>query len=184
MIKNFSFKLSIFFLIVSCSQPIVQKDDRGYHAKIGDSVGNINFTLTDGSTISLNQLKGKVIVLQFTASWCSVCRKEMPFLEEEVWMKYKDDDFILIGVDYDEPLEKVIAFKQKMKTTYPMAIDPDGKIFMKFSYKGSGVTRNVIIGKDGKIAYLTRLFDREEFDEMKKEISDLLNSDTNNSTLR
>ncbi len=101
----------------------------------------------------------------------------MPFLEEEVWQKYKNDDFIFIGVDYDEPIDKVIAFKQKMKTTYPMAIDPGGKIFLKFSYKGSGVTRNVIIDKEGKIAYLTRLFDREEFDEMKKEISDLLNSD-------
>jgi peroxiredoxin len=174
MILRFSIKLTILILIVSCTQPVDQKGDRGYHAKIGDTVGDINFTLTDNTTINLNQLKGKVIVLQFTASWCSVCRKEMPFLEEEVWQKYKNDDFILIGVDYNEPIEKVIAFKQKMKTTYPMAIDPDGSIFLKFSYKGSGVTRNVIINKDGKIAYLTRLFDRDEFDEMKEKIAELM----------
>ena len=177
MILKFFAKLTVLIIIVSCNQTIEQIDDRGYHAKVGDTVGEINFSLTDGTLIRLNELRGKVVVLQFTASWCSVCRKEMPFLEDEVWQKYKNDDFILIGVDYDEPIDKVIAFKKKMKTTYPMAIDPSGEIFMKFSYKGSGVTRNVIIDKDGRIVYLTRLFDREEFDEMKKEISNLLNSD-------
>ena len=174
MIQKLFLKTILLFIVISCSQHIDEKDERGYHVKIGDKVSNINFTLTDGSIISLDDFKGKVVVLQFTASWCSVCRKEMPFLEEEVWQKYKNDDFILIGVDYDEPIEKVIAFKTKMKTTYPMAIDPNGKIFLKFSVVGSGVTRNVIIDKDGKVAYLTRLFDRKEFDEMKDKISELI----------
>ncbi len=98
----------------------------------------------------------------------------MPFLEEEIWQKYKDQDFMLIGVDYDEPIDKVKAYTEKMKITYPMALDPGGKIFLKFSYKNSGVTRNVVIDKDGKIAYLTRLFDREEFDEMKEKIDELV----------
>ncbi len=172
------FPLSFIVLVLfSCAQPkskTVNQSDRGYHVKIGDTVSNINFTLTDGSVISLNELKGKVVVLQFTASWCSVCRKEMPHLEKDVWQKYKNDDFMLIGVDYDESLEKVIAFKQKMNITYPMALDPNGEIFLKFSKKGSGVTRNVVIDKTGKIVYLTRLFDMEEFDAMKNEISDLL----------
>lgn len=137
-------------------------------------MGDINFTLTDGSNLLLSDLKGKVVVLQFTASWCSVCRKEMPFLEREVWQKYKDNDFVLIGVDYDEPLDTVIAFTEKMKTTYPMALDPGGDIFAKFAYKKSGVTRNVVIDKEGKIAYLTRLFDREEFDSMKDKIEELV----------
>ncbi len=174
MIQKLFLKTFLFFLVISCTQPVDEKDGRGYHVKIGEKVNNINFTLTDGSVISLDDFKGKVVVLQFTASWCSVCRKEMPYLEEEVWQKYKNDDFILIGVDYDEPIEKVIAFKKKMKTTYPMAIDPNGEIFLKFSIVGSGVTRNVIIDKDGKIAYLTRLFDRKEFNEMKDKISVLL----------
>ncbi len=164
----------ILFLFVSCSEKVKEQGDRGYHVKVGDKVENINFTLTDGSVISLDNLKGKVVVLQFTASWCSVCRKEMPFLEKEVWQMHKDKDFMLIGIDYDEPLDKVLAFTEKMKTTYPMALDPDGEIFLKFSYNKSGVTRNVVIGKDGKIAYLTRLFDREEFDRMKEKIEGLL----------
>lgn len=160
----------VTFLFTSCEEKQTEQEDRGYHVEVGDKVENIKLNLIDSSTILLDQLKGKVVVLQFTASWCSVCRKEMPFLESEVWQKYKDDDFILIGVDYDEPLEKVIKFKEKMNITYPIALDPGGEIFHKFAYKGAGVTRNVVIGKDGKIKYLTRLFDREEFDKMKEEI--------------
>ena len=173
---NFNIYSSLLFiaLLFSCEPKIEEEGGRGYHVRVGDKVENIDLQLIDGSVLNINDLKGKVVVLQFTASWCSVCRKEMPYLEEEVWQKYKNDDFILIGVDYDEPIEKVIAFKKKMKTTYPMAIDPNGEIFLKFSVKGSGVTRNVIIDKGGKIAYLTRLFDREEFDKMKEKISVLL----------
>jgi peroxiredoxin len=83
-------------------------------------------------------------------------------------------DFVLIGVDYDEPLDTVIAFVEKMKTSYPMALDPQGDIFAKFAYKNSGVTRNVVIDREGKIAYLTRLFNKEEFDLMKGKIEELI----------
>ncbi len=168
------FCFSIFLFLFSCTQEHKEQSNRGYHVKVGDKVENIVFNLTDSTTISLDNLKNKVVVLQFTASWCSVCRKEMPFLESEVWQKYKNNDFVLIGVDYDEPIYKAIAFKDKMNITYPMALDPGGEIFFKFSNKGSGVTRNVIIGKDRKIAYLTRLFDREEFDSMKAAIDKLV----------
>ncbi|MEJ2594366.1 MAG: TlpA disulfide reductase family protein [bacterium] len=149
-------------------------DDRGYIVRVGDEAPNIQLQLTDGSSFTLDELKGKVVVLQFTASWCSVCRKEMPHLEKEVWLPNKDRDFILIGVDYDEPLEKVISFKEKMKITYPMALDPGAEIFALFAHKKSGVTRNVVIDRTGHIAFLTRLFDREEFDGMKTKIQELL----------
>ena len=78
------------------------------------------------------------------------------------------------GVDYDEPIEKVIAFQEKMKTTYPMALDPGAEIFAQFALKRSGVTRNVVIDKEGKIAFLTRLFDKKEFNAMKKKIAEIL----------
>ena len=152
------------------------KNNRGYIVELGDIPENINFNLIDGSTTSLDALKGKVVVLQFTASWCSVCRKEMPHLEKEVWQRFKNEDFILIGVDYDEALDKVIAFKNQMKVTYPMALDPDAEIFQQFAHKKSGVTRNVVLNKEGKIVFLTRLYDPTEFQLMVNKIEDLLKS--------
>jgi peroxiredoxin len=173
-LKILFFVALLFLTIIACNSPETY-ENRGYIAEVGDAVPNIEFQLIDGSTTSLKLLKGKVVVLQFTASWCSVCRKEMPHLEKEVWQRFGDKDFVLIGVDYDEPLEKIIKFQENMGTTYPMALDPNADIFGLFAHKKSGVTRNVVIDKQGKIAFLTRLFDREEFDSMIDKIVELLN---------
>lgn len=174
--KFISLIIIIVLLFVNCENTNTKREnlERGYLVNIGDKPENIEFTLTDGSTINLNKLKGKVVVLQFTASWCSVCRKEMPHLEGEVWQRFKNDDFILIGVDYDEPLEKVIEFKNQMKISYPMSLDPGAEIFSKFAHKKSGVTRNVVINKNGEIAFLTRLYERKEFEKMVLKIEELL----------
>ncbi len=109
-------------------------------------------------------------MLQFTASWCSVCRQEMPFIEKEIWIPGKKTDLVVIGIDRDEPLDKVLKFKKDMAVSYPLALDPGADIFGLYALKEAGVTRNVIIDRKGKIIFLTRLFDREEFDLMKKAI--------------
>jgi hypothetical protein len=99
----------------------------------------------------------------------------MPHLENEIWQPNKNSDFILIGVDYDEPLNKVEDFVKQMKVTYPMALDPGGEHFSRFAHQKSGVTRNVVIDREGKIVFLTRLYDPTEFNEMKKTINEMLN---------
>lgn len=149
----------------------------GYIVKVGQQMPDIEMELCDGTKVSTASLKGKVVMLQFTASWCSVCRKEMPHIEKDIWLKHKNNtDFALFGVDMDEPLEKVKAFQETMKTTYPLALDPGAKIFYSFATKGAGVTRNVIIDKSGKIVYMTRLFKKDEFKEMVDVIDLLLKS--------
>lgn len=162
----------LLFVFTSC---LGQKfENRGYIVNVGDTVPEITLQLTDGTQLNLEELRGKIVVLQFTASWCGVCRREMPHLEKEVWQRFKDDGFLLIGVDYDEPLEKVVKFQKDIGTTYPMALDPNADIFALFAHKKAGVTRNVVIDQSGKIAFLTRLFNREEFDGMVGKIEELL----------
>ncbi len=147
----------------------------GYKVKIGEKAPDIKMELTDGTLVTSANLKGKVTMLQFTASWCGVCRREMPHIEKEIWQKHKaNDDFVLIGVDLDEPVEKVKQFAKDMKITYPLALDPGGKIFYSFAKEGAGVTRNVIIDRSGRIVYMTRLFKKEEFNGMKEVIESLL----------
>lgn len=150
-------------------------EDYGYIVKTGQQVPDVKMKFTDGTTVTTADLKGKVVMLQFTASWCGVCRREMPHIEKEIWLKHKNrNDFALIGIDLDEPLETVRKFASDMKITYPLALDPKGEIFYTFAAKGAGVTRNVIIDRTGKIVYMTRLFKEEEFNEMKKVIDKLL----------
>ncbi|MCK3684744.1 TlpA disulfide reductase family protein [Maribellus sp. YY47] len=150
-------------------------EDYGYIVKLGQQVPDVTMELTDGKKITTSDLKGKVVMLQFTASWCSVCRKEMPHIESQIWQKHKDNkDFVLVGVDMNEPIDKVKKFKEDIKVTYPLALDPGGKIFYTFAAEGAGVTRNVIIDKTGKIVYMTRLYKEDEFREMVDVIDYLL----------
>lgn len=153
----------------------VEPDERGYIVKVGDESPDFKMQLIDGKTITKKDLIGKVAVLQFTASWCSVCRKEMPHLEKEVWQKFKAKDFILIGVDRDEPLDVVQEFTKEIKVTYPMALDPGADIFALFAAREAGVTRNIVIDQTGKIVFLTRLFEEKEFKAMIAKIDALLN---------
>lgn len=149
--------------------------DYGYIVKIGQQLPDFEMTLASGEKVKTSDLKGKVVMLQFTASWCGVCRKEMPHIESEIWLKHKgNSNFRLYGIDLDEPVEKVKKFADDMKITYPLALDPGGKIFYTFAAQGAGVTRNVIIDKTGKIVYMTRLYKEDEFKEMIKVIELLL----------
>ena len=113
-------------------------------------------------------------MLQFTASWCSVCREEMPHIEKEIWKIYKRVGLKVIGIDRDEPADVVKRFAKEVKVTYPIALDPGADIFALFADRNSGVTRNIIIDTDGTISFLTRLFDPKEYLGMKKMIHSLL----------
>ena len=153
-------------------------DDRGYIIKVGDMAPDFTVQTTAGETIKLSELRGKVVMLQFTASWCVVCRKEMPFIERDIWQKHKDKpSFYLLGVDRDEPLDKVNEFAKQTGVTYPMALDPGGDVFALYAERKAGITRNVIINKEGRIVMLTRLYNEEEFAEMCKKIDELLAND-------
>lgn len=149
--------------------------EHDYLVKVGDMAPDFTITFTDGSEITLSSLRGAVVMLQFTASWCGVCRKEMPFIEKDIWQRHKDSKgFVLIGIDRDEPLEKVIEFGRKTGITYPLGLDPNGDIFGLYALKTAGITRNVLIGRDGKIIMLTRLFEEKEFASLVREIDELL----------
>ncbi len=142
----------------------VVADSLGNIVKVGDIAPDFTCTLTDGKTVKLSDLRGKVVMLQFTASWCGVCRKEMPFIEKDIWLKHKGNpNFFLMGVDRDEPLETVLKFAESTGVTYPLALDPGADIFAKYALRDAGITRNVLIDKEGKIVMLTRLYKEDEF---------------------
>jgi peroxiredoxin len=167
-----------FLMLVSAKAQTPAKEipaDYGYIIKIGQQVPDFSLTTTDGKTIRMADLKGKIVMLQFTASWCSVCRKEMPHIEADIWKKYKSNpNFALFGIDLDEPKDIVEKFAKDIPVTYPLTLDPKGGIFYQFAEKNAGVTRNVIVDKTGKIVFMTRLYKEDEFQEMKKVIADLL----------
>ena len=164
----------IFFLVCIAIALNQTPDDRGYIVNVAEKSPDFILDFPDGSQISLKDLKGQVTLLQFTASWCHVCREEMPHIEKEIWKVYKNIGLNVIGIDRDEPAEVVTSFAKEVQVTYPLALDPGADIFALFADRDSGVTRNIILGTDGKIVFLTRLFEMQEFNDMKRVIHNLL----------
>ena len=149
--------------------------EHDYLVKVGDMAPDFSLPMTDGTTFTLSEQRGKVVMLQFTASWCGVCRREMPHIESEIWQRHKDNaNFVLVGVDREETKEVVDAYTQKVGTTYPMALDTAANAFASYALRRSGITRNVLIDRDGKIVKLTRLYNEEEFSGLVKAIDSLL----------
>ena len=84
----------IFLNVNKTEAQTIQKEipaDYGYIVKLGQTVPDFDIVLPDGTKTNMKALRGKVVMLQFTASWCSVCRKEMPHIESEIWQKHKSN---------------------------------------------------------------------------------------------
>ena len=170
----------IFFAFLTFSFLMKGQNQRGYIVQVGETAPNFIIKNNGEELFNLQENLGKVIMLQFTASWCSVCIKEMPFIEKEIWQKHKkNDDFVLIALAKDtekriQATEEINLMIEKTGVTYPILRDEKSKAFNLFAEEKAGVTRNIIIDKNGEIAFLTRLFDPSEFDEMKVAIETLL----------
>ena len=167
----------VFVCQTSLYSQTKEPENRGYSVSVGDKAPDFTIQYLDGTTQQLSDMRGKVVMLQFTAGWCKVCRKEMPHIENEIWQVHKDNpNFALVAVDLKESKDKIEKFIADMKVTYPLTLDENGAIFSLYTEKGAGVTRNIIIDQEGKIVFLTRLFDKDEFEQMKKTINELLDN--------
>lgn len=177
MTKKFLF-LTIglfYFATTAISQKTVVPDERGFIVKLGDLAPDFDIIFSDGKpSMKLSALKGKVVLLQFTASWCGVCVKEMPHIEKEIWNKFKNKGLHVFGIDRKENKEKVLKFAKKTKVTYPLLMDEEGEIFELFAAQNAGVTRNILVDKDGKIVFMTRLFVKQEFNQLIQKIEEIL----------
>ncbi len=165
MLKPRFMLILIFLWNLSCFAQEPQPDERGYIVKVGDRIDDFKIILVDGTSKKLSEFKAPVIVLNFFASWCVVCRKEIPHIEKEVWQPMQENRLIVLGIDYKEKPDTVSKFVDEMNITYPVALDEDGEIFNRFAR--GGVTRNIVLDQNLEIIYLTRLFDLNEFEGMK-----------------
>jgi cytochrome c biogenesis protein CcmG, thiol:disulfide interchange protein DsbE len=112
-----------------------------------------DFTLSlfDGSQLTLSNLRGQVVVINFWASWCIPCRDEAPLLEQ-TWRRYRDQGVIFIGVAYLDIDKEALAFLKGFNITYPNGPDLGTRIAK--DYRIAGVPETFFIGTDGRVADL------------------------------
>lgn len=110
---------------------------------------NANFTLTDlnGKSWTLKDLRGKVVLLNFWATWCPPCRKEMPDLES-LYRRFGPQGLVVLGVS-DENAETVSPFVQQKGITYSVLLDPGRKVSALFQI--SGIPKTFVYDRDGKL---------------------------------
>jgi peroxiredoxin len=126
--------------------------------EIGDVVEN--FTLTDlsGQSVSLSDLEGQIIVLNFFTTWCPGCNEEAGHLENEVWLAYTDLGVSVIAIDIQEPLSLVQGWAAAMEITYPVWMAPDWDLFQLFP-GAIALPYNAILDADHVIRYGAMGFD-------------------------
>jgi cytochrome c biogenesis protein CcmG/thiol:disulfide interchange protein DsbE len=116
-----------------------------------------NFELTafngefNGQRFSLAEMRGQVVVLNFWASWCVECDKEMSLLEQ-AWQDYRDQGIWFIGVDYLDIDSEGLAYLERFGTTYPNGPDIGSKMFQ--AYRSTGVPETFFIDRDGIVQHV------------------------------
>ena len=124
-----------------------------------------DFTLNDlqGKPWHLHELNGKVVLVNFWATWCPPCRKEMPDLQA-LYDKYKEQGFVVLSIS-DEDAAKVEPFITERKITYPVLLDPGRKVNEEFQVEG--IPKSFVYDRQGKlVAQSIDMRTRTQFEEM------------------
>ncbi len=119
----------------------------------GNNAPNFAVTTFDGEEISLDDLAGNVVVVNFWASWCVPCEDEAPILQE-TWEEYQDENFVLLGITHADIRRDSLEFVDEYGLTYPNAPDPASRIYDEYGL--TGVPETFIIAPDGTLAYTLR----------------------------
>ncbi|MGH8543581.1 MAG: peroxiredoxin family protein [Gammaproteobacteria bacterium] len=100
-----------------------------------------DFTLPDLETgrVSLKDFRGKLLLLNFWASWCAPCREEMPAMER-LYQRYKDQGFVILGVNVKDDKKSALSFIRELKITFPIAFDPKGEVGLLYGAWGLPTT--------------------------------------------
>ena len=125
----------------------------------------------NGDEVDLSALEGKVVVVDFWASWCGPCRKEMPLLQT-FHEKYAKDGLVIIGVNLDRSAKKMRSFLEKTTVTFRIVHDPKAKTAQRYAPRA--MPTSYFIGRDGKVRYVHEGFTPDDAHPLETRIQALL----------
>jgi len=162
--------LVLIFLSSVSIHAFSQKEDI---IKKGQPAPSFSFKDEQNHVINSSSFAGKVILINFFATWCPPCRQEMPLLEDAVWKKYKDNqDFKLLAFGRGNNMEEVNKLKFTNQFDFPMFADENKSVYTKFAT--AVIPRCYIIDKKGVVVYVSSGFEKYEFDKMVSVLNSLL----------
>lgn len=160
--------IAVIFLLPSCGNRSAKggasQSDSTTLVKVGDPAPDFSVALFDGSHLTLSELRGKVVLLNFWATWCPPCRQELTRVQKDLIDRFADRDFLFLPVSRGEKRSDVAAFREKTGYTFPMGLDSTRTIYDR--YATNFIPRNYLIDRDGRIITATIGYSPEEFDEL------------------
>jgi len=121
--------------------------------------------------LDLEAYRGKIVWVDFWASWCTPCRRSFPWLNE-VMEKFGDDDVVVVGDNVDKEQALAAQFLEEVPASFPIVYDPEGKLAKE--YEVLGMPSSFLIGRDGKIIASHIGFRREERENYESSITNAL----------
>ena len=140
----------ILLLCLSFGFSYAQEDPNDFNlTKVGQDVPEFSFTTLDGKSASITDFKGKTVLINFFATWCGPCMKELPEVQKHIWEGLEDEGIVVLTFGRGHDAEELKTWNEKKGFTFPMSPDKENSIFEIFFTKY--IPRNVVVSKEGKI---------------------------------
>jgi peroxiredoxin len=153
-----------FALLCLTLSAFAQTPDTTTLTKVGQPVPKFTVTTLDGKSINIAEMKGKVVLINFFATWCGPCMGEMPHVEKEIWQGLKNEKLVVLAIGREHSKEELIKFNKEKGFTFLIAPDPKREVYSLFAKQF--IPRNYVIGKDGTILFQSIGYSEEEFGKM------------------
>jgi peroxiredoxin len=165
--------LCFFILLLAGIPGFAQTEAETTLVKVGQTVPEFSYKTPDGKTINMKDLRGKLVLINFFATWCGPCRQELPHIQNEIFDQYKNNpkfQLLIFGREHND--EEVQKFKAENKYTMPFYADPERKIYGLFA--SQFIPRVFLVSRNGKVLFNSVGFNEKEFGQLKELIANEL----------
>lgn len=138
----------------------------------GDIAPDFTVEMLDGSKVTLSELRGKVVLVGFWATWCPPCRLELSHMQKDVIDRFAGKDLVVLPISRGEKRKTVEDYIAKMGYTFPIGLDGDQSIYKK--YASNYIPRSFVVGRDGKVVYVAVGYDEQIAKDIDTAISEAL----------
>jgi cytochrome c biogenesis protein CcmG, thiol:disulfide interchange protein DsbE len=140
---------------------------------VGRPAAAFALTAFDGTPVTLGTLRGKVVVVNFWASWCTECRTEQAALNR-LWQRFRDAGVVVVGVNFEDATDDARQYVASSGASYPVVVDADSRTALAYGLRG--VPETYVIDPRGRL--VDRVIGPVTYARLAGRISDLLATDT------